>query len=223
MTVAAIVLAGGASSRFGGDKLAAPLDGRPVLEHAVLAVANIADPVIVVIGPADPIPLIPADLGVSLLLARDPVAHQGPLAGMAAGLVALVAADGSGADGPGADGPGAAPGSRAGAEVVLVVGGDMPSLVPEVLRLLATFLIADPSLAAATLEIPGVAPLPLALRPDIAGPAIGAILASGGRRSIRALLEAVPSTTVPASAWRAIDPAGITLRDVDKPADLEGG
>jgi molybdopterin-guanine dinucleotide biosynthesis protein A len=218
VTVAAIVLAGGASSRFGGDKLAAPLDGRPILEHAVLAVASIADPVIVVIGPDDPIPLIPADLGVSLLLARDPVARQGPLAGMAAGLVALVAAHGSGAEGPGA-----APGSRARAEVVLVVGGDMPSLVPEVLRLLATFLIADPSLAAATLETPGVAPLPLALRPDIAGPAIGAILASGGRRSIRALLGAVPSATVPASAWRAIDPAGITLRDVDKPADLEGG
>jgi molybdopterin-guanine dinucleotide biosynthesis protein A len=210
VTVAAIVLAGGASSRFGGDKLAAPLDGRPILEHAVLAVASIADPVIVVIGPDDPIPLIPADLGVSLLLARDPVARQGP--------VALVAAHGSGAEGPGA-----APGSRARAEVVLVVGGDMPSLVPEVLRLLATFLIADPSLAAATLETPGVAPLPLALRPDIAGPAIGAILASGGRRSIRALLGAVPSATVPASAWRAIDPAGITLRDVDKPADLEGG
>ena len=46
-----IVLAGGASSRFGSDKLAAPLDGRPLLHHALDAVAAVADHVIVVVGP----------------------------------------------------------------------------------------------------------------------------------------------------------------------------
>jgi molybdenum cofactor cytidylyltransferase len=48
---AAIVLAGGAASRFGGNKLAADLEGRPVLEYALRAVAAVASPVVLVVGP----------------------------------------------------------------------------------------------------------------------------------------------------------------------------
>ena len=46
MTVAAIVLAGGASSRFGGDKLAAPLGDRPVLAHVVEVASRVATRVV---------------------------------------------------------------------------------------------------------------------------------------------------------------------------------
>ena len=59
--VAAIVLAAGRSSRFGRDKLAARLSGRPVLQHVLdaLATAGIGDPVVVVgtgeANPTDPI------------------------------------------------------------------------------------------------------------------------------------------------------------------------
>ena len=37
MTFAALVLAAGTSRRFGGDKLSAPLDGEPLLFHAIRA------------------------------------------------------------------------------------------------------------------------------------------------------------------------------------------
>lgn len=49
---AAIVLAAGLGTRFGGQKLAATLDGRPILQHVLdaLAVAGLEDPV-VVLGP----------------------------------------------------------------------------------------------------------------------------------------------------------------------------
>ena len=49
--VAAIVLAAGAGSRFGGGKLLATVDGRPLLQHTLdrLAEAGIDD-VIVVLG-----------------------------------------------------------------------------------------------------------------------------------------------------------------------------
>ncbi len=52
MRSAAIVLAAGAGSRFGGAKLLASLEGRPILQHVLdsLAQAGIDDPV-VVIGP----------------------------------------------------------------------------------------------------------------------------------------------------------------------------
>jgi molybdenum cofactor cytidylyltransferase len=49
--VAAIILAAGAASRFGGQKLLAPLDGRPVLQHVLDAVAEAGlRDVVVVLG-----------------------------------------------------------------------------------------------------------------------------------------------------------------------------
>jgi len=49
--IAAIVLAAGAGSRFGGGKLLAPLEGRPILQHVLerLEAAGLDD-VIVVVG-----------------------------------------------------------------------------------------------------------------------------------------------------------------------------
>ena len=52
MTIAAIVLAAGAGSRFGGGKLVARLDGRPIVEHVVDAArAAGLDPIVVVVPP----------------------------------------------------------------------------------------------------------------------------------------------------------------------------
>ena len=49
--VAAIVLAAGASSRMGANKLLLPLDGRPLVAHVVeVACASSADAVLVVLG-----------------------------------------------------------------------------------------------------------------------------------------------------------------------------
>jgi molybdenum cofactor cytidylyltransferase len=52
MSIAAVVLAAGAGSRFGGGKLLARLDGRPIVQHVVEA-ARMAglDPIVLVIPP----------------------------------------------------------------------------------------------------------------------------------------------------------------------------
>ncbi len=202
MRPAAIVLAGGASSRFGANKLAADLGGRPVLEHALRAAAAVASPIVLVVGPDDPVPWLPGDLPVDVLLARDHVAHRGPLAGLAGGLTALASLPSP-------------------ADVAIVVAGDMPTLVPAVLELLAATLARDPSLGVACLEAEPATPLPSAVRPSLAGPPAAALLALD-RRSLRGLLDAVPTVIVPAPAWRALDPDGLTLRDVDTPGDLTG-
>ena len=187
------------SSRFGSDKLAAELRGRPVLEHALRAAAAIASPIVLVVGPDDPVPSLPADLGADVVLARDAVAHRGPLAGLAAGLAALPHRG----------------------DVAIVVAGDMPTLVPAVLELLAGVLASDPSLGAVCLEAEPASPLPAAVRPSIAGPAARSLL-EADRRSLLGLIAAVPTAIVPAVDWRAIDPDGVTLRDVDTPEDLSG-
>ncbi|HEY5434908.1 MAG TPA: NTP transferase domain-containing protein [Candidatus Limnocylindrales bacterium] len=215
--VVAIVLAGGAASRFGSDKLATDLDGRPLLHHALEAVAAVADRIVVVIAPEAPLPSVPEGFARRVVFARDAAAHGGPLAGLGAGLAAIdtpVREDASHISGPEAGGFG---------PVALVLGGDMPSLVPAVLRLLAETLASDPSLAAMTLAAPGPAPLPMAVSPDAVRTAIDAILASGGRRSLLALLDAVPSATLPGDRWRPLDPSAATLRDIDTPADLQPG
>ena len=62
--------------------------------------------------------------------------------------------------------------------------------------------------------------LPLAVRPSIAGPVVDALLRDD-RRALRALLDRVTVAVVPAATWRALDPDGRTLDDVDTPADLE--
>ncbi len=199
---AAIVLAGGASTRFGGDKLRATLDGRALLDHALEAVGAIANPVIIVIAPDVPMPPVPPALARQVTLMRDGVAHRGPLAGLAAGLVALADID------------------RGFDAAAIVVGGDMPHLVPAVLELLAAAVDGDPAAGAATLETDPPCVLPLAVRPSLAGPVADALLRED-RRALRALLDRLTVVVVPASTWRAIDPDGRTLDDVDTPADLE--
>ncbi len=199
-SVAAIVLAGGAARRFGADKLAADLDGRPLLHHALEAVAAVADRIVVVVAPAAPQPSVPAALAGRVAFARDAESFGGPLAGLASGLAALDTETG----------------------IAVVVGGDMPTLVPSVLSLLIDKLVADETLVAATLEADPPSALPMAVRPRAAAEAAAALLEED-RRALRGILARVPSIVVPAAAWRALDPDGRTLRDVDAPGDLQRG
>ncbi len=196
MTVAAIVLAGGASTRFGTDKLAADLDGRPLLHHALDACGLVADRIVLVIAPERPAPAVPPALADRIAVVRDPIAHRGPLAGLAVGLEAIPDA-----------------------EIALVAGGDMPALVPAVLRLMVGRLLAVPPVAAITLAADPPSSLPMAVRPALALAAARRLLAED-RRALRGLLDRLPSTVIAADAWQALDPAGRTLNDVDTPGDL---
>ena len=81
-TVTGLVLAGGRSSRFGRNKLAEPIDGRPLLWHAIDAVRPLVDEVLVVAAP-DSEPILPPDVRI----VRDRVAFEGPLTGLLAGLL----------------------------------------------------------------------------------------------------------------------------------------
>lgn len=193
---AAVVLAGGSSRRFGADKLAARLgDGRSVLAHAVEAAAVVADEIVVVVAPGA---ARPADLPAAAWIVHDREPDAGPLLGLAAGLAVI--ADGT----------------------VLVVGGDMPALEAGVLRLLIAAVATDPAMDAARLEVdgaPGASVLPCVVRREAAQRACREAIVGGDRR-LRGGLERLATAVVPAGEWRALDPAGRTLIDVDRPADL---
>jgi molybdopterin-guanine dinucleotide biosynthesis protein A len=234
-----VVLAGGRSSRFrggpsGGSKLDLDLAGATVLERTIAALAGVVDEVVVVgrsgaqvgssgarvgssgarvgssgarvgssgarvgssgaqVGSSGA--QVPALARIRYLDDREP--YAGPLAGLLAGLEA------------------------AAGRTVVVAGGDMPLLRVNVLRLLMARL-ADPPLpdAAGLASGDDLQPLPLALRRDPARAAAVATLAAD-ERSLRAFLGRLTRAVVPEAAWRALDPGGDTVRDIDTPGDLE--
>lgn len=193
----AIVLAGGRSSRFGRDKLAEPIAGRPMVQHALAAVAAVAADVLIAVPPVGQPASIPRSArGRPVRIVRDPEPFGGPLVAVLAAL------------------------ERAGQPYAIVVGGDMPRLVTSVLAALVRALDAAPDADAVVLEYRGRArPLPVALRVGVATPAARRRLAEG-ERSLQALLAAIRVRRLGEPAWRALDPAAGTLTDVDRPEDL---
>jgi molybdopterin-guanine dinucleotide biosynthesis protein A len=197
-SVAAIVLAGGRAARFGTDKLTAELDGEQLLGWAIAAVALVADDVIVAGRSMTPTSRVP------VRSSGDRTPFAGPLAGLADALELVRA------------------------ERAIVIGGDMPAVVPEVLAAMLDRLGVGPHVEAVILGGPtgaDVAPiprqvLPLAIEVDAARAAARAALADG-ERSLGRFLDRLPHAELPADTWRVLDPDGKSLLDVDTRADLE--
>jgi molybdopterin-guanine dinucleotide biosynthesis protein A len=161
-----------------------------MLERAVASMRAACDEVVVVLPP-DGGPPAPA----GVLVARDAASFEGPLAGVHAGLVAATR------------------------DVAVVAGGDMPELRPAVLEAMLRRLRDGPAPAVALLEGARVRPLPCAVRVAAARDAARALLAAG-RRRLRDLLADLDVDGIDERTWRALDPTGGTLLDVDAPGDL---
>jgi molybdopterin-guanine dinucleotide biosynthesis protein A len=188
-----VVLAGGRSSRFGSDKLAVPERGVPLLRRAVSALAEVCGDVVVVLSPDG---AEPATLGrLPVRFARDEVEGEGPLAGVCAGLE-LVDTD-----------------------LALLAAGDMPELAVDVLALLLRTAQERPADGVVLGERGTWRPLPCVVRTARARPAARRLFA-GGTRSVRGLLSQLHAMPVDEATWRGLDPAGGTLRDVDRREDL---
>jgi molybdopterin-guanine dinucleotide biosynthesis protein A len=187
------VLAGGRSERFGRDKLVEGYRGRPLLHHPVSRLLEVCDRVVVVLAPDAEEPPMPA--GAAVAFARDAVAEEGPLRGLAAGLEA------------------------ANAEWVVLAGGDMPDLQPAVLLEMLRAGVETGIVAVSLADGGKERPLPCVLRTVPAAEAVDSLLESG-RRSLRDLLASVASVVIDEPTWTALDPERRTLIDVDEPTDL---
>ncbi len=195
--VSAIVLAGGRSRRFGSDKLAATIDDRSLLDLAIAGVAAVCDEIVVVLAPGDERRLPRTAAAIRRVV--DPELHGGPLVGLLAGL------------------------EVAGQPLVLVVGGDMPTLAPDVLAAMIRALVASEAAADAVVLVSrgDRPPLPAVVRTgattDVARQLVG-----DGERRLRSLFERLPTRALEEDEWRPLDPVGDTLFDVDLPSDLDG-
>jgi CTP:molybdopterin cytidylyltransferase MocA/SAM-dependent methyltransferase len=164
----AIVLAAGAGQRFGGGKLLAPIDGRPILQHVLdaLAGAGIEDPVVVVGADAAAL-----DFVIEWRGARR-VANPAPERGLSSSLQLGWAAAMGAQPGPGA---------------VLVVLGDQPSLDPDVIRTLLAQPV-DPARPVVVARYADGARNPVRLEPE----AGDLVRAATGDRGLGPLLAARP-------------------------------
>lgn len=195
--VAAVVLAAGAGSRFGGGKLLADLDGRPMLQHVVdaIAAAGIARLVVVLGEHGDVL-----DSAVRWPAGTRRVRNPRPADGLAGSLRVGVAA--ARRDGE--------------PEAILIALGDQPRLRPDVIRLLLAAQDAPPDAApgAVPVTVPryagGANPNPVLLRP----PAYALVDEATGDRGLGPVLRAHPELV------REVPVEGDNP-DVDVPADLD--
>jgi molybdenum cofactor cytidylyltransferase len=192
---AAVILAAGAGSRFGGGKIRARLDGRPLLAHVLAAVREAGvGRVVVVLGrdAAAVVSALQADEPAGLdrvLLAMNPQPERGLATSLAIGL-----------------GPATAAPAPAG---VLVVLGDQPRVRPEVLRALCDAVAPATAAAVVPQYEADAAPNPVLLLP--AGWPL--VMRLTGDRGLGPLLVADPDMVVRV-------PVGGANPDVDTPADL---
>ena len=166
----------------------------PLLHHAVLRLAEVCPEVVVVLAPGAAEPVLP--VGVRMRLARDPTEGEGPLAGLHEGLLAA-----------------------AGADWAVVAGGDMPELQIAVLFEMLRVAGEAKTDAVALQDGDLFRPLPCVLK---SAPALDSahLLLHAGRRSLRELLQSLRTSVIDEPTWQALDPARLTIRDVDQPEDL---
>ena len=204
-STAAIVLAGGRSSRLAsagivppGGKAGLVLAGTTLLERVCGRVGGVARRIVVVAAPGQELPSLPSAVEV----VRDSAPDTGPLAGIADGLRAV-----------------------GDAAAVLVVSCDVPLVSPEVLRVLRERLLSGAGLPLWVVpEVGGhLQVLVSAMRPEVLGE-IEAHLAAG-RRGPRSLLESLAKAgraiVIPEERFRPVDPGLQSFRDLDTPRDLE--
>ena len=200
----AVVLAGGASTRFGSDKTAALVDGVTLLDRVVDVARTVVDEVLGV-GPRAPgataAGLAPSEseFEASEVCRQvvEPEPRQGPLGGFAHGLAHVES------------------------PVVLLLAADHPHLQPELLRSLLERLVDADGGVDAVVPMRNGRPEPLvaAYRTDV-GPVAEQVLAGGGR-SMRALLDRLRVDWWAEEDWRSLDPTGASFDDVDEPGDLD--
>jgi molybdopterin-guanine dinucleotide biosynthesis protein A len=192
-----ILLAGGASRRFGRPKLTEPLDGVPLFHRPLAALIDSCDDVVIVLAPDAPEPTLPAGAD-RVSFARDQVAYEGPLAGTRAGL------------------------ERVRGDRAVLVAADMPGVSAALLSLMARGAKGSDRKAIVLIDEGTGRPLPavVAVKPALD---LARTLLERGERRLRALVDGLEPEGLPQTVWSEVDPNGLWRRDVDLPEDLPMG
>jgi molybdenum cofactor guanylyltransferase len=189
-----ILLAGGASRRFGRSKVVEAVDGAPLFHRPLRALLDSCDDVVIVLGPASADLQLPAGADRARFV-RDQVAHEGPLAGTRVGL------------------------ENVRGEYAALVAADMPGVRSQLLAFMAGLAEGADSKAVVLSDSGGPRPLPAVLN-VAAALALARQLLEAGERRLRALIGGLATEGVPEAVWKEVDAQGAWRHDVDVPGDL---
>jgi molybdopterin-guanine dinucleotide biosynthesis protein A len=191
MRKGAIILCGGKSSRMGRDKAMLPFGPELMLQRVARLVTEVVEPanIVVVAAPEQELP----GLRAGIEIARDALAHRGPLQGLATGLSAI--------------------GGRV--EAVFAVGCDAPLKAPAFIRrmfeLLGDFVIVSPFDGDHDQSRAAV------YRPGVLSQAEAVL--NSGHFSPRSLFDTVRTRMVHIDTLRAVDPNLDTLKNLNHEYD----
>jgi molybdopterin-guanine dinucleotide biosynthesis protein A len=189
-----ILLAGGASRRFGRPKVVEPLDGVPLFHWPLRALVASCEDVVIVLAPDAPEPPLPEGSD-RISFARDPIAYEGPLAGARVGL------------------------EHVRGDYAVLIAADMPGVSARLVSLMAERVARIRPKAVVLVDADSPRPLPaiLLVAPALA---LARTLLDGGERRLRALIEGLLPDALPEAVWANVDPRGAWRHDVDTPGDL---
>ena len=163
-----------------------------MLQRVVRVASSVADPLVVVAAPGQDLPPLPS----SVIVARDPVRGRGPLQGLAAGLAAL-------------------PGT---VELAYATATDVPFLESAWIKRLEN-LIGDHDVAMPFCE--GLhQPLAALYRRAATLAAVERVLERNRPRTV-VLADVLRTRIVAESELREVDPALVTLRNLNTPEDYQ--
>jgi molybdopterin-guanine dinucleotide biosynthesis protein A len=189
MTIGAIVLCGGKSTRMGTPKAALPFGPESLLQRVVRLLGTVVSPIVVVAARGQILPELPEEI----IVARDERDARGPLEGLRAGLKALPAH----------------------VDAAYVTSCDAPLLVTAFVERMIALLDGHDI---AVMEIDGFAhPLSAVYRRGVL-PHVEALLAADRLRPAF-LFDAADTRRVRPEEMRALDPELRTLRNLNTRED----
>ena len=137
---------------------------------------------------------LPGDVLAPVRVVRDSKPDGGPLVGVVAGLTQSLT------------------------PYSIVVAGDMPDLVPAVLRAMLRVAEEREAAAVALAVEDDVVPLPCVL--GAVAREVAQSLLRNRQTSLRGLLGALQAVAISEPDWRSLDPNGDTFHDIDEPEQL---
>jgi molybdopterin-guanine dinucleotide biosynthesis protein A len=191
----ALILAGGKSTRFRGNKALARLRGKPLIDYVAHTAAQVADEVVVAIGRESGINVYRKLLPTSVHIIQDQLREKSPLVGIVTGFQAMKS------------------------EYSVVLSCDTPFVKDDVLKLL--FKKAVRSDAAIPKWPNGdIEPLQSIYKIKSAIPAAKRALSKHEFRNSDMIKRLTKVTYVPVQEIRRVDETLITFFNVNKRADL---
>jgi molybdopterin-guanine dinucleotide biosynthesis protein A len=187
---AALILAGGRSTRLGRDKASEPLLGKPLLQHAIDRFDGLVDEYVIVRAAGQALPAVSAPRGP--LVVEDVFPAVGPLGGIYSGLLAAASPLG------------------------VAVACDMPLLQRELLAELLRLALEFDAVVPVTEDFPQ--PLCAAYRKACLEPMRDRIEA--GDYKITSFFSRVRLRYLRPEEWRRFDPEGLSFQNVNREEDL---